>query len=101
MEADPSTFQDRAMLTPIIKIDTKVPAPNQPFSSVNSDPGKLWADGNRTIVINACSEWTTESVPLNNFSGAHRLGLVHDASGGPLLITISNSNVRDVVLLNR
>jgi DNA-binding beta-propeller fold protein YncE len=100
MEIDPSNFQNKTMLTPIINIDTKVPAPNQPFSAVNSDPGKLWADENRTIVINACSEWTTESVPLNNFSGTHRLGLVHDANGAPLIITISNSNVRDTIFVN-
>lgn len=89
----PSTFKDPDHLTPIISIPTLVPAPNQSFASVNSDPGKLWGDGNRTIVLKVCSEWTTETVPMNAFDGSHRLRIVRDTDGAPIVFTLSSTSV--------
>lgn len=90
----PDSFKEPNHLTPIISIPTNVPAPNQSFASVNSDPGKVWADGNRTIVLKACSEWTTETVGMKAFDGSHRLRIVRDAHGAPIVFALSSNSVR-------
>ncbi|TKX20951.1 hypothetical protein C1H76_6802 [Elsinoe australis] len=85
-----SLSADQTLLTPIIKIPTGVPAPNTSFASVQSDPGRIYADGNRTIVLNACSEFVQETVPLRALDGAHKLRVLQDAINQPLLFTMGN-----------
>ncbi|KAJ4303815.1 hypothetical protein N0V90_002716 [Kalmusia sp. IMI 367209] len=80
-------------LTPIIKIDTKVAAPNRSFKSVNSDPGLLFGDGNKTITLNVCSEFVNESTILKQLDGNHKLRIVEDASSQPAIFTRGSNNV--------
>lgn len=68
---------------------------------MNNDPGLVWADGNRTIVINACSELMEESVVVNTFSGRHRLGLSHDANGSPMIFAIGSDEVCEVLTASK
>jgi hypothetical protein len=82
-----------APLTPIIKIDTKVPAPNRSFESVNSDLGMLFGDGNRTIQLNACSEFVNEPTIMQALDGNHKLRIIQDASSNPAIFTLGSDNV--------
>lgn len=80
-------------LTPVIQIDTKVPAPNRSFASVDSDPGKLFGDGNRTIQLNACSEFVNEPTSLKSLDGDHKLRIIQDASSNPAIFTRGSDSV--------
>ena len=92
MSSSTTTVPD-APLTPLIKIDTKVPAPNRPFESVSSDPGLLFADGNRTVQLNACSEFVNEPTTLVPLDGDHKLRIIQDASSNPAIFTRGSDNV--------
>lgn len=80
-------------LTPIIQIDTKVAAPNTSFASVNSDPGLLFGDGNKTITLNVCSEFVNEPTTLKQVDGNHKLRIIEDASSNPAIFTRGSNNV--------
>jgi hypothetical protein len=93
-DIDPSNFANKHLLTPVLNISTTVPAPDRTVSSVNGDIQKVSKDGDLTVMVNACSEFTSETLPLNTFSGTHKLRLAHDHSGAPMIFTIGSNKVR-------
>lgn len=72
-------------LASVIEISTSLPVPNV------SQPSLPRPDG--TIGLRISSEFTTHIAPVALVDGEHKLSLVRDATGHPLLFSVSSDEV--------
>ncbi|KAF2001297.1 hypothetical protein P154DRAFT_619613 [Amniculicola lignicola CBS 123094] len=81
------------LLCPIIDIETGVSAPTHPCPAPDTqESAQIQPDGAATILLSACSELVTETVPLNTFNGTHKVKLCQDASAMPMVFTMGTDD---------
>ncbi|TFK43966.1 hypothetical protein BDQ12DRAFT_675867 [Crucibulum laeve] len=83
----------KAALTPPVHYDTKVKAPVDIFTLEDEKP-KVTRTESDTLTISAdvCSEFTQLKAASNIVEGNHKLSLVYDANGHPVLFSIGTDH---------
>lgn len=85
-----SSFQpsDGNLLTPSVVHNTQVPAP------LRSDDGKSQWSTSEKVVATVCSEYVSKTDPVSVVEASHRICVVVDPQGQPVIFTIGTDNVR-------
>ncbi|KAM7211510.1 hypothetical protein V8F06_013103 [Rhypophila decipiens] len=77
-------------LTPVLTIETSVPAP---VSRLQDDGNfKVELSPDAKIGLKVCSEFTSHTAPVTAFGGASQLALIQDVNGQPMIFSIGNDH---------